>query len=186
MALRKKQLDSIEEAEHNESDESPDKQGGEVRTADLEQYYAARQGQQQQHQYEHFHDSLDVLIPGDIVNDAVSVGSNASSTIFSIPQYLTNTGVYSSGDDASVDSYSTNNDRSVGWATESPRSRTSSFGGGSAYQRYVTSAHLEKFEREQELLFQQKKEDMERELSNVLERNAAKSVGASLVCTVLP
>lgn len=155
-SMRKMQLDSIVESDHNESDESPDNHhynknddGAAASAASAVSY----------------HESASAVIPD--YSDVASLGSNASSSIFSIPKHLTNSGQYSSSaadDDNSVGSSSTTS----GWTD-----------GSSAYHNYVTTERLAKFEMEQEQMFQQKKYHMERELSNVLERNAVKSVGTN-------
>ena len=116
------------------------------------------------------------------VDDNQSVGSNASSTLFSIPQYLSSSGrrySYSGAEDSSVD-----DDNSTGagsWletlSRHSHHSRSDSFD-------YAASQRLAKFEKEQEAMFERKKQSMERELSNVLERDAVKSVRASRITSL--
>jgi hypothetical protein len=104
---------------------------------------------QQQQQQQHGN-SMNVLLPD---GDAVSI---------SIPQHYDD-------DTSSVGSFSTNHSS---WTTDSPRSAY----GKTTYQNLVTTDRLAKFEQEQVEIFQKKRDHMERELFNVLERNAAKSV----------
>lgn len=166
-SLRKMQLDSI--VEHNESDESPDKDGGIGMSGsdDLEE----QQPPTPQQQHFNYDDSSSAVIwPDFMTKGGMSVeedGSHVSSSPrFSLPQYLT--------DEGSVGSYSTSNS---GWTTDSRRGSFSSYSSPAAHRKkFVTTERLAKFEQEQEQLFQQKKNHMERELSSVLERNAVKSV----------
>jgi hypothetical protein len=102
--------------------------------------------------------------------NSYDMDDHQSSTIFSIPAHLTNSGRYSSTvDDSSVDDNST----AAGSFMEYSRDRTSS-------RDHGTSERLAKFEREQEIMFQQKRSSIQRELFNVLERNAVKSVRSSV------
>ena len=88
---------------------------------------------------------------------------------------------YESYDDEEDDDGSgsdSDNDSSLLEFSKSPASSTHSHPHRkrSRHARMYSNERLAKFEREQEILFQQKKYHMERELSNVLERNAVKSV----------
>ncbi|CAB9507164.1 expressed unknown protein [Seminavis robusta] len=104
--------------------------------------------------------------------DNQSVGSNgSSSTVYSLPQHLTNSGGrYSYTTNSSVaapDDLSSVDDKSIaeGSLLDYSHSRSGS----------LSSERLAKFEREQEIMFQQKRTSIQRELSNVLERNAIKT-----------
>lgn len=123
-------------------------------------------------------------------NDNQSVGSNGSSVRFAVPQYLTNSGRYSSGgysssvngdgadnDDGEHDDYHDDNSSAGGgsWIDTFSRSSHGTPSRSDSFD-YAASERLLKFEQEQEKMFEQKKKGMERELTNVLERSAVKSV----------
>lgn len=112
-----------------------------------------------------------------------SVGSNGSARFYRIPSHLKDTlqpvqyAIGDSGDESSVGNYKydseadeNNSTGAASWFSHHSRnhSRSDSFD-DAALDR------LARFEREQELMFRQKKNAMEQQLSNVLERNAVKS-----------
>ena len=108
---------------------------------------------------------------------------------FAIPQYLTNNAVlggYSSsvygGDeednDDGGDDYMMDDNSSIGgesWIDTISHSSRDARGRSDSFD-YAVSERLLKFEQEQEKMFEQKKRGMERDLTNVLERSAVKSV----------
>ena len=121
-------------------------------------------------------------------NDNQSVGSNGSSVRFAVPQYLTNNGRYSSGgysssvnsdgeEDNGDDDYHDDNSSAGGgsWIDTFSRSSHGTRGRSDSFD-YAASERLLKFEQEQEKMFEQKKKGLERDLNNVLERSAVKSV----------
>ena len=109
------------------------------------------------------------------LHDSESVGglSQSSAHRFFVPPHLSDHGsLYSASaaDDSSAD-YDDSSTGGGSWYSHHSHSRS-----GSQDFDFVTTERLAKFEREQEIMFQTKKYNMERELSNVLERNAVKSV----------
>ena len=203
-------LDSIDEDERSDEDDEEEgggpKQGATVVAATPEQYDGGRAAfsaaalagleyyQASNESYQGIHgsnasSSQYSLPPPSPTPSASSRESKSSSLFGSIPQRATSSSFddydyedYPEGDYEDEDEYDdlrSEHSSDLDFS-KSPSSHSTSKTGKKMAR---SSDRLAKFEREQELLFEQKRDALERELSNVLERNAVKSVRiVSYVC----